>query len=404
MKNSCYKEKVILLFCVYCCFLLNVFNLKADDEFQFDFSVETISFLNSSDNEKQSDNYLLLYLKPEYYKTINSNSSLLFDFSIRTANGYENNINLDVQECYYAYNRASWELLIGVNKVFWGVTEYAHIVDIINQTDTILNTERDRKLGQPMIKFSVFGDYGNIDAFVLPYFRERLYSTESGRLRSRLIVDTSKTIYQDDYEYKHIDYAIRFSNTFKKLDYSVHYFSGTGREPLLLMSYRSNEQPYLIPFYEQISQIGVDLQMAVGQWLFKAESFYRDGYDENFIAGAIGLEYPFPGIFSSYMDLNIFNEWAFDERSDGTKTPYNNLFIFGFKLTGNNVSGTQLKLGFAQQIETNAKTFKMEASQRLNNSMLFTLKAGLFWDQTPHDYYYSLENDDFISLALSCFF
>ena len=43
--------------------------------------------------------------------------------------------HFDLREAYWAYEGDGVELLVGVNKVFWGVTESVHLVDIINQTD-----------------------------------------------------------------------------------------------------------------------------------------------------------------------------------------------------------------------------------------------------------------------------
>jgi hypothetical protein len=48
-------------------------------------------------------------------------------------------------------------------------------VDIINQTDLVENIDGEDKLGQPMVHFSYFGDWGVVDFFLLPYLRERTY-------------------------------------------------------------------------------------------------------------------------------------------------------------------------------------------------------------------------------------
>ena len=89
------------------------------------------------------------------------------------------------------------ELRIGIRKVFWGVTESQHLVDIINQTDLVESSDGEEKLGQPMINYAWINDWGTLDLFVLPYFRERTFPGVNGRLRSIPHVDTTNPIYED---------------------------------------------------------------------------------------------------------------------------------------------------------------------------------------------------------------
>ena len=54
--------------------------------------------------------------------------------------------HFDIAELYWTLPSDEWELLIGINKVFWGVTESAHLVDIINQTDQVESFTGEEKL------------------------------------------------------------------------------------------------------------------------------------------------------------------------------------------------------------------------------------------------------------------
>ncbi len=73
------------------------------------------------------------------------------------------------------------ETRVGVRRVFWGVTEFQHLVDIINQSDSVEDIDNEDKLGQPMINLSLVKDWGIVDFFVLPYFRERTFAGAEGR-------------------------------------------------------------------------------------------------------------------------------------------------------------------------------------------------------------------------------
>ena len=88
----------------------------------------------------------------------------------------------DIRELSWLYYSDDWELRLGISKVFWGVAESQHLVDIINQTDAVENVDGEDKLGQPMINLTLIRDWGNVDLFVLPYLRERTFTGVNGLL------------------------------------------------------------------------------------------------------------------------------------------------------------------------------------------------------------------------------
>ncbi len=90
----------------------------------------------------------------------------------------------------------SWELRIGVRKVFWGVAESQQLVDIINQTDLVENVDGEDKLGQPMVNIALIRSWGTVDFFLLPWFRERTFPGQVGRLRFAQPVDTDNPAYE----------------------------------------------------------------------------------------------------------------------------------------------------------------------------------------------------------------
>ena len=62
--------------------------------------------------------------------------------------------HFDLRELAVHKVAADWELKAGLSKVFWGVTESRHLVDIINQTDGVEDIDGEDKLGQPMVQFT----------------------------------------------------------------------------------------------------------------------------------------------------------------------------------------------------------------------------------------------------------
>ena len=90
----------------------------------------------------------------------------------------------DIREFLWTHiaDSNAWELRTGIGKVFWGVSESQHLVDVINQSDLQTDIDGEDKLGQPMINLTLVKNYGNFDFFVLPGFRERTFQPDVGRL------------------------------------------------------------------------------------------------------------------------------------------------------------------------------------------------------------------------------
>ena len=147
-------------------------------------------------------------------------------------------------------------------------------MDIINQTDLVENPDGEDKLGQPMLMVSVPADWGTLDLFLMPYFRERSFPGRAGRLRGPLRVDTEKAQYESSAEEWHTDFAVSLSRSIGEWDIALSHFYGTSREPSFIAG-MDGDEPVLIPYYEIINQTGLSLQFITGEWLWKFEGIVR---------------------------------------------------------------------------------------------------------------------------------
>ena len=221
---------------------------------------------------------------------------------------------------------SEWELRLGVDRVFWGVAEARHLVDIVNQTDLVDHPNEKTKLGQPMAHLTLSGDGGVAELFLISYHRLRTFPGRAGRLRPSFEIDNDRATYESGAREWHLDFAARYSNTFGPLDLGLSVFDGTGREPVMRpTSFRLVQgQPVpgaLAPHYEQIRQFGLDAQLTVEAWLLKLEAIHRSGASntasrkEDYAAFVVGGEYTFNGVFGTDPDLSLLAEWMIDDRS-----------------------------------------------------------------------------------------
>ncbi len=299
------------------------------------------------------------------------------------------------------YFTDAMEIHVGIGRVFWGATEFVHLVDIINQTDQVEAIDGEEKLGQPMLHLTVPRDWGVVEAFVLPWFRERPFPGENGRFRTPLPVSTEQATYESAAGQHHTDLAIRYSTILGNADIGLYYFNGTARNPVLLLSQSTGLSPFLFPYYEQIGQTGLDLQMTAGNWLLKAESYYRTGQSRSYAATTFGFEYTLVGIADSMMDLGLIGEYVYDDRDDGwLPSIYQNDIMGGLRLAVNDMDDSSILLGIIHDLPHGSTMLAVEASRRLGDSVRINLDASFFFDMDKMDPAASLSRDDSIQLEL----
>lgn len=396
-------KNVAALFCLLA--FLSVTYVNAN-EITGSVSAEARIFKNDPMYDDQETNSFSFAAKPEYYHEFEDGSNITFAPFARYDSVDSNRTHYDIRELNYLLLTDHFEFRIGVGKVFWGVTEFVHLVDIINQTDSVDSFDGEEKLGQPMAHLSVpTENWGVFDIFALPFFRERTFPGEKGRLRTPLVVDVDNATYEDNSEEKHFDFAVRYSKTLGDFDFGISYFRGTGREPTLVLGLDEDNQPVLIPHYEQINQTSIDVQGVLGEWLLKLEAIYRAGQgDENYYALTTGVEYTIVGIFETKVDLGIVGEWAYDERGDEATTAFENDAMFAFRFTLNDMASTEILAGISQDLDSSASVLSVEASRRFGDNLRATLEARGFIDIPEDDPMYSIKEDDFVGVEFELFF
>jgi hypothetical protein len=368
-------------------------------------SIEARLFTDNPLYPQQDDNNGSIAIAPEYYHERADGSSFIFVPFLRIDTADSDRTHFDIRELNLLLLGDPWELRIGLGKVFWGVTEFVHLIDVINQTDLVEDIEGEDKLGQPMVHFSISQNWGILDFFVLPYFRERTFPGSEGRLRTGITVDTDNPVYESGAEENHVDLALRYSQVFDFGDIGIYYFKGTDREPLFIQTLNNSGQPVLLPYYQQMDQVGMDLQLISGNWLWKLEALYQDNKNKSFFSATGGFEYTFFGLGISMIDLGFITEFAYDNRDDEATTSFENDILLGLRLAINDAAGTELLAGFSHDLDNKGNVLRIEASRRLTDNIKLFVEGWAFFDTEPDDYYlYSIRDDDFIRLQLFYYF
>lgn len=310
----------------------------------------------------------------------------------------------DLREAGLLYLGDGWTAFAGLGKVFWGVTEVSHLVDIVNQTDGVEDIDSEDKLGQPMVNLTIEGSWGAIDVLYLPLFRERTFPDGRARLRGLAPIEESAS-YESGAKRRHQDFAVRWTKFLGDFDLSMSYFRGTSREPRFLPIRRDGGRPVLRPRYDVINQLGLTLQWTRSRTLWKLEAITREGPDDRFVAATGGIEYTMYQLFSSNADLGLLAEVMLDGRGEtAPPTIFDNDLFVGFRWAWNDVSGTSILGGPVVDFATGEVLAMVEAERRIGERWSLAVEARWFANTEPNTFTEGVRRDGFVNLGFSRFF
>ncbi|MEJ2177884.1 MAG: hypothetical protein P8Y12_08015 [Gammaproteobacteria bacterium] len=395
--SRCSLFAIVLLFAVY------PFSLIAfEDNYTLEF--EARSYPNISGDSSQFDDNSAASFEPEFKQSFNNDKTIsIFTVFGRWDSRDPMRRHSDIREMHLLHAAGSWETLIGFSRVFWGVTESNHLVDIVNQTDALEGFDGEDKLGQAMIRLSRSFEQSTLTLFALPGFREREFLSSDNPLALPFAINNDP-LYDSPDGKDHVDYAVRFSGYRGIVDYGLSWFSGTSRQP----DFVPGDDGRLIPFYAQIDQLGLDLQITSDAWLWKLETIRRqfdnDTSGEDFTAAVGGLEYSFFGVADGLYDLGLLAEYHYDSRGDVSTVPFQDDLFLGLRFGFTDTESSEILAGTIIDQEDQTTSFRIEASRRVFTDARINLEGQVFNNVDPDNAISYLRDSDFLRLSLELYF
>ncbi|MGI9542485.1 MAG: hypothetical protein ACR2MX_04450 [Cyclobacteriaceae bacterium] len=375
---------------------------KLEKDFDLQIQLDNRYYLHPGLYQGQERNYFSISLNPEYLlEWDDGKKSVKASLFGRWDQYDDHRTHFDIRELYYQNNKRNLEWSIGWKKIFWGVTESIHLVDIINQTDQVESFDGEQKLGQPMLHISYPTNKGTFDFFYMPYARRRQFPDRGGRLRFSNVIEREDIKIENNWGEWTPSVAFRWSHYFGPMDIGVSQFYGVGREPLFLGLDGSRE---FRAIYPTISQTGVDAQATLGPWLLKLESIYRYADEQDFLALATGFEYTFGNIASSGLDIGIVGEYLYDSRDELAFSNLANDLFVGARFAFNDTQSTDFLAGAIFDLDNSSKFFSVEGSRRIGDSWKVEVEARIFQDVSKEEFFYNFREDSFLQLRFSKFF
>lgn len=409
-------------------------------DLRFDADVMTQPDLADSRAQRQLSGALELALQPSARNRGISRNLDLVLFG-RWHESLSKHTHADVREFAFTWASREFETRVGVTRNFWGVTEGAHLVDIINQEDWLEDIDGEDKLGQGMLSAAWTGDWGIWRGYLLPHFRTREFP-DPAVLPLPFEVEEDQARFESTRAREHLDTALRWKHYVGSLDFALSWFKGTGREPRLvpcaargsgrpgtddeancdLDAAFGGQQPnaveeliidlgsglgltpsrdeleeqavreamddiVLLPHYDQIEQFGLELQWITGGWAWKLEARRREQQARVRHAAAAGFEYTQGMPFGWPADFGYVVEYLYDERDGGIDgfAPLNNDLLLAWRGTFSDIAGTQILAGMIQDLDDRGRIYSVEASRRLGGAASVGLELRVYSDLPADD-------------------
>ena len=386
---------------------------KIETELSGRLAMEGRWFPNEAAHRGQRDGSVGLVAEPTLYLEHPDGGSFTLTPHYRHDGADPERSNADLREAYLLLfgelGDGEWEARLGVDRVFWGVAEFHHLVNIVNQVDLTDHPNEESRMGQLMAHLTWSADWGVLEFFAMPFHRERTLPGRKGRLRTGVPFDRKRVSYESGAGEWHVDLAARYSRSVGPLDVGVSVFDGTSREPSFIPTPRGATFT-LVPHYAQIRQYGLDAQLTIESWLIKLEAIRREGAVNRPPPGALlgekqdyaafvgGVEYTFSGVFDSDADISLLGEWSYDERGRRSPNRYQNDVFFASRLALNDVENTELVVSAIADMDHSTRLLGFEAKRDLSDSWTATVEGAVMLDVGEKDVIYDTRRDGYVLL------
>ena len=386
---------------------------KIETELSGRLAMEGRWFPNEAAHRGQRDGSLGFTAEPTLYLEHVDGGSFTLTPHYRYDSADPERTNADLREAYLLLfgelGDGEWEARLGVDRVFWGVAEFHHLVNIVNQVDLTDHPNEESRMGQLMAHLTWSADWGVLEFFAMPLHRERTLPGRKGRLRTRVPFDQKRVSYESAAGEWHVDLAARYSRSIGPLDVGVSVFDGTSREPSFNPEFHGGSLS-LVPHYAQIRQYGLDAQLTIESWLIKLEAIRREGAinrpppnaplgkEEDYAAFVGGVEYTFSGAFDSEADVSLLGEWSYDERGRRSPNRYQNDVFFAARLALNDVENTELIASVIADMDHSTRLLGFEAKRDLSDSWTATVEAAVMLDVDEKDVIHDTRRDGYVLL------
>ena len=219
------------------------------------------------------------------------NGTLIIEGNVNY-NALQNQINFNLGEAYIDYADSNWGFRIGNQKIVWGKADGINITNSVFPEDSTSLFSDDSSIPVTAAKLSFSGDFFNIDALWIPFFKGTTLPLQEGSPLKNAMLPSQVaipgvgsvpvkigTLQSPEMALKNGEYGLKLSGYFSLCDVSLYGFYGWDKMPLMNYSLQFTNPP--IPDaikidgeYSRLAMIGADAAFPIGATVLRLEGAY----------------------------------------------------------------------------------------------------------------------------------
>ncbi|WP_407330344.1 hypothetical protein [Enterovibrio sp. 27052020O] len=342
---------------------------------------------------------------PRFSFDLTEDTTFILEPALRTRNHDNDDVFVDPYKSRFTQYFDQLQITAGYDVVFWGASEGAQILNILNQKDLGTDFSADQPLGQPMVKFSGYIGEGLATFYYLPYTPKRHFREYSERLSAGFDIDGENVQWRDSQHAYYPGFAARYAYSFDDMDIALLGFHGINREPAFVV-----EAGEFAPIYTVGTQIGMEVQRVMGNLLTKFEVLnvsdaptLRGDFDET-TQYVIAGEYSVFSVFDSGADLRWVAEYSDNTLGEELLSLYQHDVLLAVHTSLNDVDSTEISLSLLHDLDHGSNIIEVTLTRRLTQNIdleatFFDLSA-----MSASDFFYGLEPDSYGEITLTYYF
>ncbi|OEE81757.1 hypothetical protein A1OQ_20605 [Enterovibrio norvegicus FF-162] len=342
---------------------------------------------------------------PRFDFDVLQDTTLILEPALRARNHDNQSVFVDPFKSRFNTYVDQVEITAGYDIVFWGASEGAQILNILNQKDLGTDFSGDQSLGQSMVNISGYVGEGLATFYYLPYTPKRRFREYSERLSAGFDIDGENVQWRDSQHAYYPGFAARYAYSFNDMDIALLGFHGINREPAFVV-----EAGEFAPIYTVGTQIGMEVQRVMGNLLTKFEVLnvsdaptLRGDFDET-TQYVIAGEYSVFSVFDSGADLKWVAEYSDNTLGEDLLSLYQHDVLLAVHTSLNDVDSTEISLSVLHDLDHGSNIIEITLTRRLTQNIDL---AATFFDlsaMSANDFFYGLEPDSYGEITLTYYF
>ncbi len=297
------------------------------------------------------------------------------------------------------------DITAGYDVVFWGSSEGAQILDILNQRDLGADFDGDVKLGQPLLSLNRSIGDGLATLYYLPYTPKRRFRDNSERLTAGFDINENSAQWHDHQDAYYPGFAGRYALSADSMDVALIGFHGVNRSPAFVP-----QAGQFSPVYRVATQVGMDMQWVSEDLLAKLELLNVsdaptiDGDFDTATQWVVSAEYSFYSVFDSIADVRVIAEYSDNSLGERLLSLYQHDLLMAVHTSFNNADSTSLSVSWLHDLDSDSNLIDISLTHRLNDNIELEASLYEFSSLASRDFFFGLEPDSFGEITLTYYF